>query len=671
MAHRPRPVQAIGQMGSPVEVQQLVSAGFSNCGIRTTGEVTCWGVIGNIGGVPRDVPDISSARHVAMSHPNYVCAAQADGLVKCWNGSGSATTIAGMTGATRVAAGDNFGCAIKSDQSLWCWGNNAYGQLGDNTTMNRVGAAVLSGLTGVVDVVAGWHHVCARRSNGDVLCWGRNTYGQLGDGSTTERRTPTAVAAWRNATRMAAGVGTTCAILSGQVHCAGYNAFGQLGDNSTVNRSTPVRAGSLSTAIEVAVNEAHTCAILRDAMMNYSVRCWGRDTHGELGLGHEVEVSPRAVASLTDATAITAGSTHICALRRTGRVVCWGGIHGNAYGQFGDGTRSASSDIAPRPAFSEVTGITNATAISAGSLFTCALLADRTVRCWGYNGYGQLGDGTTTDSPVPVTVAGLSNVAEISAGSHHVCARLTTGQVRCWGYNFFGQLCNGTVLNSSSPTVAMGVSNAAQLSLGSLHTCMRLTTGRVVCCGRNIEYQLGTGVTTNSYVPVELTDAMGSTLMTPVPLTNVEQISCRLGSVCAARRMGGQVVAWGSSVGTRATSWGTIADWRGQDFHDTTCQLLGTNVHCGVGNEWGLAGNGMPYVTTYTGLRPDTARSASQVVGGQTYAAVERVRSIQNICALRVGGSVDCWGYVSGGFLNYTGLNHLVLTPSAGTVPLP
>jgi len=180
-----------------------------------------------------------------------------------------------------------------------------------------------------------------------------------------------------------------------------------------------------------------------------------------------------ALANAT-ATAIAAGGSHACALLTGGSVRCWGS---NFSGQLGNGT--TTNDPIPTPVV--VSGITTATAISAGNGNTCALLTGGSVRCWGDNYYGQLGNGTTTNSSTPVAVSGITTATAISAGGYHTCALLTDGSVRCWGYNNYGQLGNGTTTDSSTPVAVGGITTAIAISAGGYHTCALLTGGSVRC----------------------------------------------------------------------------------------------------------------------------------------------------------------------------------------------
>lgn len=187
---------------------------------------------------------------------------------------------------------------------------------------------------------------------------------------------------------------------------------------------------------------------------------------------------------------------HSCALLNSGSVRCWGD---NGFGQLGNGTtRDASVPLA-------VAGITNAVAIDSAStsLSTCAVLATGGVRCWGRNHHGQLGNGTTTDSTTPVAVSNITGATSIAAGQDHTCVALSNGEARCWGWNNRGQLGNGTTTDTLVPATVTGLTGAAAVSAGGGHTCAALTDQSVRCWGSNAWGALGNGSSaTDSKVPV-------------------------------------------------------------------------------------------------------------------------------------------------------------------------
>src|SRR5205823_3502286 len=264
----------------------------------------------------------------------------------------------------------------------------------------------------------------------------------------------------------------------------------------------------LTGATGVTGGAFHSCA----RFPNGTLQCWGRNSDGQLGAPATTGVaSPRPVpvTDITTATVVTGGGYHTCALLQNGTVRCWGQ---NDYGQLGDGTLTPT--IVPNRTPVQVFGITTAVVVSAGGFHTCALLADSTIRCWGQNNYGQLGDGTTTNAvspittpasprptPMPATVTGITTAVAVEAGALHTCALLRDGTLRCWGDNGYGQLGNGSQRGIYAPSEApavTGITTAVAATSGAEHTCALLRDGRVQCWGRGLFGRLGDGRDRNS-----------------------------------------------------------------------------------------------------------------------------------------------------------------------------
>ena len=305
---------------------------------------------------------------------------------------------------------------------------------------------------------SGYSHTCSILDDGSVSCWGYNSDGQLGDGTATDRYTPTqtsSLGSGRTAVAITAGAYHTCAILDdGSVSCWGYNTYGQLGDGTNTDRNTPTQTSSLGegrTVVAITASEAHTCTILDNGF----VSCWGYNGYGQLGDGTTTDRDTPTQTSSTAAVAISAGYQHTCAILDDGSVSCWGR---NSNGQLGDGTNSHRNT----PTQTSTLGTDRtAVSISAGDRHTCAILDDESVSCWGFNNFGQLGDGTTTDRDTPTQTSSLGSgrtAVAITAGNYHTCAILDDASVSCWGYNIAGQLGDGTNTdrNTSTQTSSLG-----------------------------------------------------------------------------------------------------------------------------------------------------------------------------------------------------------------------
>jgi len=345
----------------------------------------------------------------------------------------------------QIAHGGNFGCALLGDKSTRCWGYNEQGQLGLGDKLPRGGApsdmgAALSAVDfgagrSASSVAVGSFHACALLGDATLRCWGNASFGQLGLGDTNHRGDQPGemgaalpavdLGAGRTAKSVALGLFHTCAILdNNSVKCFGRNDFGQLGLGDTNHRGDQpgelgaalpaVDLGAGRTALQLALGTLHTCAVLDDG----SVKCWGYGSNGQLGQGDP-------------------------------------GDRGFAPNQMG----------ASLPAIDLGPGRT-ATLLAAGNGHTCAVLDNGSVKCWGFAAYGQLGLGDTQNrgdgaqemgANLPALDLGAGRVArEIGAGDGHTCARLDDGSVKCWGRNFEGQLGLGDTVSRGGAPGQMG-----------------------------------------------------------------------------------------------------------------------------------------------------------------------------------------------------------------------
>lgn len=416
MGPPPERIEAIAQAHQPIElaldaalaardhaqrvrVVDVAPGKFHTCALISTGQVRCWG--GNFHG------------ELGLGH--------ADPIGDDESPNSSPWLSLGQPARAVVAAGDRNAahtCALLVDGNVRCWGSNQFGQLGLGHT-NPVGQSYTPAVANTVELGASAQaltvgasqygsHTCALLEGGEVRCWGDNRYGQLGLGHTQvigDNETPASTPKLplpKTVTQIVAGKYHTCALLKNHdLMCWGFNDKGQLGLGHTKNigDDEPIaRAAKLplrGTPVSVAAGRQHTCALLKDA----SVRCWGWNNKGQLGLGdtkdrgddESIKALP-AISLGQDATSITAGDMHTCALLADGNVRCWGS---NQFGQLGlNHDRHIGDDEAPSSQATIMLG-RPATSLRAGSYHTCALLDDDSVRCWGLNSFGQLGLGHT------------------------------------------------------------------------------------------------------------------------------------------------------------------------------------------------------------------------------------------------------------------------------------
>jgi alpha-tubulin suppressor-like RCC1 family protein len=500
---------------------QIAAAGDHTCALLADRTVRCWGgnsdgQLGNGSLLPSPdsltVPGLGDVTGIVAGR-FHTCALLGDGTARCWgaNGAGEVgdgtttrrttpVAVLGLSGAVQLAAAPEHTCALLATGTARCWGSNGAGQLGDGTTTARLTAGPVTGVSGAVGIAAGGAHSCAVLADGTARCWGSNSFGQIGDGTSTSRSVPSAVnAGTARVLSITAGADHTCALTlepgsteTPVTACWGTNADGQLGETTGFPAFTPTpTAGNFGT-VGVAAGAAHSCSV--DAVG--VVSCWGANGSGQIGngaIGGSVATPYSGV--IGGAVQVVAGLSHSCALRVAGDVWCWGDA---SVGQLGDGVEGGLSVTPLRVVDANGLPFTGAYQLSSGSNHTCAAMVDGRVLCWGFNGFGQLGDAGTTTSPAAVRVLGLPlNAVGVAAGGNHTCAVLVDRVVRCWGSNLDGQLGVGTSGDQSSVPVFVDIPvQVASISAGGFHTCATVVGGAARCWGANSTGQVGDSTTT-------------------------------------------------------------------------------------------------------------------------------------------------------------------------------
>jgi alpha-tubulin suppressor-like RCC1 family protein len=343
-------------------------------------------------------------------------------------------------GAATTAAGATHTLVLRTtDGSVWAFGLNSDGQLGDNTTTQRKTPIQVTTLSSVVAVAAGAKHSLALTSAGLLYAWGDNQYGQIGNGNNTDQKLPVQV--MTGVAQIAAGDYHTIALKSdGTFYTWGRNNEGQLADGGTTDRNSPYQVTGLGLLSAIAGGGSHTLVVL----VGGSMKSWGKNTNGQLGDGstYARATSPVAVSTVTTATSAAGGSAFSFARSADGTLHAWGY---NSNGQLGFG------DQTQRPTPTQLTTPTSVAAVATGGYHTIALLDDGSLMAWGHNSYGSVGDGSGVQRTSPVAVPGLSSVVAVGAGQYHSVAVTSTGEVWAWGYNSSAQLGDGTTANRLSP----------------------------------------------------------------------------------------------------------------------------------------------------------------------------------------------------------------------------
>ncbi|HCC07805.1 MAG TPA: hypothetical protein DEP72_06585 [Clostridiales bacterium] len=386
------------------------------------------------------------------------------------------------SGVEMISAGEFHTVALKSDGTVYGWGNNGEGELGDGTTINRktpvkvLGVEGNGNLTGICQISAGKYHTVALKNDGTVYGWGNNGDGELGDGTIIERYTPVQVLGvggveyLTGVSQISAGGYHTVALKSdGTVYSWGSNANGQLGDNTIIQRDTPVQVlgvgGSeyLTGIRQVsAAGGGYTVAVKNDG----TVYAWGFNGYGQLGNNTTDEshtpiqtLGVGGSGSLTGISQVSVGRYHTLALKSDGTVYGWGN---NGDGELGDNT--IIDKITPIQVY-DVGGsgyLNGISQVSAGKYHSVALKGDGTAYGWGNNGDGEVGDNTIIERHLPVQIldvegsGNLTGVSQIVAGSYHTVALKSDGTVYAWGFNAYGQLGDDTIIQKNVPVQVQG-----------------------------------------------------------------------------------------------------------------------------------------------------------------------------------------------------------------------
>ncbi|NLX91354.1 MAG: hypothetical protein GXZ07_07170 [Firmicutes bacterium] len=365
--------------------------------------------------------------------------------------SGIASTGREDISKVAVAAGKEHSVVLRADGTVWAWGNNSFGQLGNGTIQNSAKPVRVRELDEVIAIAAGDYHTIALRFDGTVWAWGDNSYNQLGikkdqdDVSTLTKCKPVQVKHLTKVISIAAGARHNLALRSdGTVRAWGDNSYGQLGDGTKESRESIRHVAYLGKTQAISAAGFSSAALLTDG----TIRTWGANRHGHLGNGRRTgtQLLTARVEDLTTVTAVSMGTEHMVVLKEDGTVWAWGN---NTSGQLGDGTRF--NRLQPV----KVRHVENALSIAAGEVHTLAVTSDGTVWAWGGNSYGQLGDGTTRDRPVPVNQKELQEIICIAAGDEHSLALDANGSIWAWGSNWSGYLGNDSTKSSNIPVKAL------------------------------------------------------------------------------------------------------------------------------------------------------------------------------------------------------------------------
>ena len=570
----------------------------------------------------------------------------ADGAVCGSNATCSKGTCAAILGGdvVQIASGHAayHTCARKAAGSVWCWGYNNNGQLGDDTTTNANAAVQVKGINAAVDITGGYYHSCAVAANGRVYCWGDNLHGQLGDGTTTDSKVPVEVKELDGVVQVRAGYYHTCALkVDGSVWCWGYNNYGQLGVGDTTETSKATRLNGVSGVKALATGYYHTVALRQDG----TVWSWGYNASYQTASGSTASaLAPKLRTELGFATAVSAGYDFTCALNKAGEQLCVGD---NSQGQRGDGAKTTTDS----PKATKAVSLKGVAILSSGYGFNAVLLPGGQAMAMGDNAYGQLGDGTTTDADVPRPFTKLSNLVDLTAGRYHTCALRKDGTVWCSGYNIYGQLGDGTTANKSAPVKVDFGGCKADSECADDDPCVVETCGSGVCAGSpakaGVSCDDGDGCTVD-----DACDGNGACLAKPKNCD--DNNACTLLPVCEVGVCKQTVQANCDDANdctvdacdpkTGACTYNAVPNCKLPCKADADCadQNLCTVESCVGGFCQGKAGNDNVLCGAAKACSNGTC-GALQLSG--SYKAIASGTMAYHTCGIRTDGKLDCWGY--------------------------
>lgn len=578
-----------------------------------------------------------------------------------------------LSNITDIAIGMGHACALSTTGQVFCWGRNDYGQIGDNTVVNKatpvqvLGVGGVGNLSNIISITASYLHSCALNVAGNTFCWGYNAHGQMGDNTTTHRYTPVqvmgvgAVGVLSNITAISSGDYHACALNNaGAMYCWGYNGYGQMGDGTTTQRYTPIQVkgvagvGNLSNIVNMSAgghgSYGFNCAVDNTG----SVYCWGYGGNYNMGdLGASSRYTPvqvkgvGGVGSLANISSVSAGGYHACAVNNAGNTYCWGY---NAQSQIGNNSTTAVGSPVLTPGVDGVGNLSNIIGIVAGSHNTCAYAKTGEMYCWGYNLYGQAGDHSTAGTrvfPVQVRDINTSNFTSISVGYFNVCG-VAREKVYCWGYGANGELGDGTTTGKFTPALVSNLSGVKQVSMGQNHGCALTKTGNVYCWGYNAWGQLGDNATTSRTIPNQVLGVGGVGF-----LTDIISISASNFHTCAVKS-NGAVYCWGNN-GNGQLGDNSVTERR------TPVQVVGENgvgflsnivaVDAGYHHTCAQSSSGAMYCWGYNGYGQlgDNTSVQKQVpnqVSGMSSGVTAISSGHMSTCAIKNGAGY-CWGHTS------------------------
>ncbi len=624
-----------------------VNSGF--CATLDNSTTQCFGannIYGQIGAsvstgfqVAKHVPELDNAKLIGRSTVQQTCFIKNDDLPYCMGnndsgqlGDGTKTSrntvaaVQGLSGVfTDVQVAALFGCALKNDGTIWCWGNNAAGELGDNTVTNHFIAAQVLNITTATKLEVATSSVCALLADQTIWCWGGNSVGQLGDTTLVNKKVPVLAVGLSGITTFMCGNNNCYALKSdGTVWAWGLGTCSRLGNNSNANISTPIQISGLTNIVKLYASQASGYAINASGVV-YS---WGYNVTGQLGDGtHTNQAIPTIMSGIpADLDYLVTGPNDVCTVTTSKVLSCIGGITGSGL------------DL-PTGAFIEPAGGLTLTNVGSSEATTaCAVTTGGGIKCWGRNDTNNLNIiGAAGLYRSPTDVPGFtSGVQEVDTLAQGTCFLKTDGTVWCWGSGTSGQLGNNALLDSAVAVQASGLTSVIKIDSGANHTCALKSDNTLWCWGLSGNGQVGYNSTAAKKIPIQV-------------LTNVSKFSLGTNTTCAVKT-DSTLWCWGANVSGQVGNGGTAnvllptqVSTLGTTAVDvavgylSTCATTATNIFCWGNNLMGQLGNGT-YTNSLVPVQVSNMSGTITAIAGS---------NAGHFCALMDEASVIkgyCWG---------------------------
>jgi alpha-tubulin suppressor-like RCC1 family protein len=370
-----------------------------------------------------------------------------------------------------------------------------FGSVGSLLAMALVAVVTAGASPASADSFADWssisgnyEHTCGIRHGGKLYCWGSDSQGEVGDGPADLAVSPRRIGTFEDWANVSTGLAHTCGVrTNGKLYCWGANWNGQLGNGSTNPSDVPLRIGTSEDWANVSTGQGHTCGVRTTG----ELYCWGSDNHGQVGDGGGFDpnsiTSPKRIGTFEDWANVSAGAAYTCGVRKNGKLYCWGY---DDRGQVGDGDATPAADAPRRIGAGE-----DWARVSTGRSHSCGVRKDGRLYCWGWDEFGQVGDGgsDTTAIKTPRRIGSHEDWATVDAADGHTCGVRTNGNLYCWGSNGAYKLGNGSGGDEDTPKRVGDFADWTTASAGGSYSCGIRHGGKLYCWGSDGNYQLGNG----------------------------------------------------------------------------------------------------------------------------------------------------------------------------------